>query len=163
MRSPAWMTSPTATLTLLTVPPTSARTGISIFIDSSSTTMSPLPISSPSLTTTSSTLATISARTSSAIFTPLVPAISHAGCWFFKLWSGSCISNHTTGPDTGYVGPVWAVTAASGPRERLDGNLTGAEHLHPSEDGGFHHGQAWPQKERPQVQQGQPRQAAQLL
>ena len=44
MRSPAWITSPTDTLTLLTVPATSASTGISIFIDSSSTRVSPSPI-----------------------------------------------------------------------------------------------------------------------
>jgi hypothetical protein len=64
------MTSPTDTLTLVIVPATSARTGISIFIDSSSTRVSPSLIWSPSWTTTSSTLATISARTSSAIITP---------------------------------------------------------------------------------------------
>ena len=33
MRSPAWITSPTATLTSVTVPPVSASTGISIFIN----------------------------------------------------------------------------------------------------------------------------------
>ena len=40
-RSPSWTTSPAATLTAVTVPAASAITGISIFIDSSSTTVSP--------------------------------------------------------------------------------------------------------------------------
>src|SRR5690349_4257046 len=152
------MTSPTDTLTLLTVPPTSARTGISIFIDSSSTTTSPLPTWSPSLTTTSSTLATISARTSSAIFTPLVSA---TGAWLplsIRLSSSSHISNHKTARDTGT-----RVTAGGRRRERLFGNRAHLAALHLTNDGGSHHGQAWPQEEGPQVQQGQPRQAAELV
>src|SRR5215207_9382953 len=62
--SPSWTTSPTATLTALTVPVCSEMTGISIFIDSSRITVSPTATASPTSTTSSMTFATISARIS---------------------------------------------------------------------------------------------------
>src|SRR6516162_5886645 len=132
------MTSPTDTLTLLTVPSTSARTGISIFIDSSSTTMSPLPIWSPSLTTTSSTLATISARTSSAIFTPLVSAI--CACWLLVYQAHVYRTIGRVG--TAARGPLTAHRAS---RERLWDNLTGARRRFEKQSTEvLKDGQAWP-------------------
>src|SRR3954447_23351479 len=65
--SPSWTTSPSATLTAATVPACSASTGISIFMDSSSTTVSPARTGSPAATGTLMTLATISATTSTLL------------------------------------------------------------------------------------------------
>ena len=87
--SPVWTTSPTATRTAVTRPPCSVRTGISIFIDSSRTTVSPGATASPGATTTSSTAATISASTTSATSPLSRPRVSHgsrarsnhAGAW----------------------------------------------------------------------------------
>src|SRR6266496_3756577 len=62
--SPSCTTSPSATCILVTTPGPSARTGISIFIDSRITRVSPSPTVSPSFATTFHTFATISARTS---------------------------------------------------------------------------------------------------
>src|SRR5215470_4777021 len=64
MRSPSWTTSPSPTCSLARVPASSARTGISIFIDSRMTRVSPSSTWSPSVATTFQTFATISARTS---------------------------------------------------------------------------------------------------
>ncbi len=64
--SPSWTTSPSVTKTVVTVPPCSANTGISIFIDSMITTGWPAPTSSPVATSNDRTLATISARICSA-------------------------------------------------------------------------------------------------
>src|SRR5882672_12016501 len=64
IRSPSWTTSPSATCILVTTPGPSARTGISIFIDSRITRVSPSSTLSPSAATTFHTFATISARTS---------------------------------------------------------------------------------------------------
>src|SRR5215469_11436655 len=58
------MTSPSATASLVSFPAPSATTGISIFIDSSITSVSPSATVSPSTATTFHTLATISARIS---------------------------------------------------------------------------------------------------
>src|SRR5580658_2928637 len=58
------MTSPSATASLVSRPAPSASTGISIFIDSSITSVSPSATESPSVATTFQTLATISARIS---------------------------------------------------------------------------------------------------
>ena len=62
--SSSWTTSPSATCSLVTVPLSSARMGISIFIDSRMTRVSPSSTWSPSETSTFHTFATISARTS---------------------------------------------------------------------------------------------------
>src|SRR5215469_1979564 len=62
--SSSWTTSPSATCSLATTPAVSARTGISIFIDSRITTVSPSCTWSPSDTSTRHTFATISARIS---------------------------------------------------------------------------------------------------
>src|SRR5206468_3114116 len=67
IRSPSWTTSPSLTANCWRTPSDSARTGISIFIDSRMTRVSPSATSSPALATTFHTLATISARISSAI------------------------------------------------------------------------------------------------
>src|SRR5215469_533893 len=64
MRSPSWTTSPSATWSRVSVPELSASTGISIFIDSRMTSVSPSETSAPSAATTFHTFATISARTS---------------------------------------------------------------------------------------------------
>src|SRR5215467_13785635 len=64
MRSPSWTTSPSATCRWVSVPEPSASTGISIFIDSRMTRVSPSETSAPSAATTFHTFATISARTS---------------------------------------------------------------------------------------------------
>jgi hypothetical protein len=64
MRSPSWTTSPSATCILVITPGPSASTGISIFIDSRITRVSPSSTWSPSEATTFHTFATISARTS---------------------------------------------------------------------------------------------------
>src|SRR6266536_735505 len=64
MRSPSWTTSPSATCSFTRLPGSSATTGISIFIDSRMTRVSPSSTESPSVTTTLHTFATISARTS---------------------------------------------------------------------------------------------------
>src|SRR5215472_10964505 len=64
MRSPSWTTSPSATCRWVSVPEPSASTGISIFIDSMMTRVSPSETSAPSAATTFHTFATISARTS---------------------------------------------------------------------------------------------------
>src|SRR4051794_24190847 len=71
MTSPSWTTSPSPTRSSVTVPASSAMTGISIFIDSRMTSVSPSATVSPWATTTFQTLATISARTSLATCTPL--------------------------------------------------------------------------------------------
>src|SRR5690606_11321719 len=67
MRSPSCTTSPSFTAICTTVPPDSATTGISIFIDSRMTRVSPSSTVSPAALTTFQTFATISARISSAI------------------------------------------------------------------------------------------------
>src|SRR3954471_11362412 len=67
IRSPSWTTSPSLTTSSARVPSVSATTGISIFIDSRITRVSPSATVSPCLATTFQTLATISARISSAI------------------------------------------------------------------------------------------------
>src|SRR5262249_49185232 len=64
IRSPSWITSPSDTASLVRLPEPSATTGISIFIDSSITSVSPSAMVSPSTATTFHTLATISARIS---------------------------------------------------------------------------------------------------
>ena len=64
IRSPSWITSPSATASRVSFPPPSASTGISIFIDSRMTSVSPSSRSSPSAATTFQTFATISARIS---------------------------------------------------------------------------------------------------
>src|SRR3954449_6534934 len=74
MTSPSWTTSPSPTCSASTVPETSVMTGISIFIDSRITSVSPSVTVSPWATTTFHTLATISARISSATLTPPEPA-----------------------------------------------------------------------------------------
>src|SRR3954470_4577575 len=71
MMSPSWTTSPSLTRSSETVPAASAITGISIFIDSRMTRVSPSSTLSPWETTTFHTLATISARTSVATRAPL--------------------------------------------------------------------------------------------
>src|SRR3954453_15119294 len=71
MMSPSWTTSPSPTRSSVTVPETSASTGISIFIDSRMTKVSPSSTGSPAATRTFQTFATISARTSSATGAPL--------------------------------------------------------------------------------------------
>src|SRR5215472_8699615 len=58
------MTSPSATWSRVSVPEASASTGISIFIDSRMTSVSPSETWAPSAATTFQTFATISARTS---------------------------------------------------------------------------------------------------
>src|SRR6478735_783890 len=144
MRSPAWMTSPTETLTSVMVPATSASTGISIFMDSSSTRVSPAPIWSPFCTTTSSTLATISARTSSAIFTPLT-----------SLWLAAV-------PPTGLYRTTTGKDASNTTREKqsVRHEILGLKY---SSDPEVHHGQARPQEARPQALEGQPRPSSQRL
>src|SRR5581483_6596095 len=69
IRSPSCTTSPSLTL-MVTEPSDSATTGISIFIDSRMTRVSPSSTVSPLFTTTFHTFATISARISSAIAGP---------------------------------------------------------------------------------------------
>src|SRR5215510_2088056 len=64
MRSPSWTISPSATCRWVSVPEPSASTGISIFIDSRMTRVSPSEIWAPSAATTFHIFATISARTS---------------------------------------------------------------------------------------------------
>src|SRR5262249_9156302 len=64
IRSPSWTTSPSPTASREIVPASSASTGISIFIDSSITSVSPSATLSPSAATTFQTFATISARIS---------------------------------------------------------------------------------------------------
>src|SRR6516165_4141099 len=81
IRSPSWTTSPSATCSRVSVPEPSARTGISIFIDSRMTRVSPSETSAPSAATTFHTFATISARTS-ATAAPL-------GCPTIVLAAGS--------------------------------------------------------------------------
>src|SRR5687768_6934847 len=76
--SPSWTTSPSLTLTDVTVPGASASTGISIFIDSRSTTVSPTSSRSPGPTTTFITFATISARISAVFGSRAMPATLHA-------------------------------------------------------------------------------------
>ena len=66
MRSPSWTTSPSLTAISATTPADSASTGISIFIDSRITSVSPSSTLSPLAATTFQTFATISARISSA-------------------------------------------------------------------------------------------------
>src|SRR5439155_20163598 len=56
-------TPPSTTLTAVTVPPCGATTGISIFMDSRMTIVSPSATSAPGATSTFHTLATISAST----------------------------------------------------------------------------------------------------
>src|SRR3954454_5548354 len=70
--SPSWTTSPSFTRSSDTVPEPSATTGISIFMDSRITSVSPSSTASPCATTTFQTFATISARTSVATRAPLV-------------------------------------------------------------------------------------------
>ena len=62
--SPSWTTSPALTFTAATVPPVSVSTGISIFIDSRTTSSSPSATVCPASTRTYQTFAVISARTS---------------------------------------------------------------------------------------------------
>ena len=65
MRSPSWSTSPSTTCSSVTVPACSVRTGISIFIDSRITSVSPAATGEPGVTSTFQTLDTISAWISS--------------------------------------------------------------------------------------------------
>src|SRR6476659_10982331 len=67
IRCPALIASPSLTPIEVTVPPLSASTGISIFIDSRITRVSPSCTSSPSATTTCCTTDTSSESTSSAM------------------------------------------------------------------------------------------------
>src|SRR3954447_6136427 len=78
--SPSWITSPATTLTSWTVPARSASTGISIFIDSSSITVSPISTSSPGATATDRTLATISARICD-VEEAMAATLPRAGCY----------------------------------------------------------------------------------
>src|SRR6266702_6547269 len=64
IRSPSWTRSPSPTCSPVSVPETPASTGISIFMDSRMTRVSPSATWSPSEATTFQTFATISARTS---------------------------------------------------------------------------------------------------
>src|ERR1700730_15848663 len=137
MRSPARITSPTATFTWVTVPAFSACTGISIFIYSTSTSVSPSPTESHSATTPSSTLATISARTSSAITTPFVYPL---------VCSPLAPHRTTTSHETLMRDLAMSACAKSRPKCISRGGSDG---------------QARPEEARPQTQQGQPRQAAQ--
>src|SRR4051794_20642536 len=67
IRSPSWTTSPSLTANSRSTPSLSATTGISIFIDSRITSVSPSSTASPVALTTFQTFATISARISSAM------------------------------------------------------------------------------------------------
>src|SRR5262249_52519705 len=89
IRSPSWTTSPSPTASFVSVPGASARTGISIFIDSRMTSVSPSATASPSDATTCHTFATISARTSVTRYLPRViaPAITA----FLNLASGALL------------------------------------------------------------------------
>ena len=73
MRSPSWSTSPSTTCISCTVPARSVRTGISIFIDSRMTRVSPAATCAPGSTRTFHTLETISAWISSTATGPPRP------------------------------------------------------------------------------------------
>src|SRR5687768_4913430 len=75
--SPSWTTSPGETFTAATVPGRSDSTGISIFIDSSRTTVSPAATLSPGATVTVITLATISATMSAVRASRAMAATLH--------------------------------------------------------------------------------------
>ena len=72
-------TSPTVTLIAETVPARSASIGISIFIDSSSTTVSPASTRSPSATSIVSTLATSSDTISREVLRGMLTTLAVTG------------------------------------------------------------------------------------